>query len=298
MNSTEIAQCLVQRGFKALSNPKRTKAHGYKHALMPNPLYVKIGGTKGALKSTKKFALVLHPDDEGAIARTQLPSGVQIANTPYKSAGLLTFRTDDGSTPWGRDVDIADEVALDALLAQLLTFNTSTEPLVPPPQGTPRGSHPESHAPFSAYAFAAATAEIEADQKTQGIDQTTRERLVLARLGQGAYRQRLMALWDGRCAVTGCATSQALIASHAKPWAESDNRERLDEYNGLLLTASIDRLFDQGLIAFTDDGDLLRKPTLQEADLEPLGLSPKACLRSVKKEHIPYLAEHRRRHGF
>lgn len=79
---------------------------------------------------------------------------------------------------------------------------------------------------------------------------TTRERLVQARLGQGAYRDDLLALWGNACAVTGCSLASVVVASHAKPWAESTDDERLDPNNGLPLVATLDKLFDAGLIGF------------------------------------------------
>ena len=85
---------------------------------------------------------------------------------------------------------------------------------------------------------------------------TVRERLVLARLGQGVYRKRLLDLWDGACAVTGCRVTQAIRASHAKPWRCSTDEERLDPANGLPLIANLDALFDAGLIAFEGDGSM------------------------------------------
>ena len=43
-------------------------------------------------------------------------------------------------------------------------------------------------------------------------------------------------------------------------WRDSDNDERLDGANGLLLTPSVDHLFDRGFISFKDNGDLLVSP--------------------------------------
>ncbi|WP_438404322.1 HNH endonuclease [Aeromonas hydrophila] len=57
-----------------------------------------------------------------------------------------------------------------------------------------------------------------------------------------------------------------LIASHIKPWSESNNAERLDGNNGLLLSPHIDKLFDRGWITFTDAGDLLcAEPSIEQA---------------------------------
>jgi putative restriction endonuclease len=61
------------------------------------------------------------------------------------------------------------------------------------------------------------------------LDARTREMLVLARLGQGRYREELLGLWGGQCEVTGCGVTQALRASHAKPWAKSKLGERMDQ---------------------------------------------------------------------
>ncbi|OAD42685.1 hypothetical protein LPB72_07185 [Hydrogenophaga crassostreae] len=146
--------------------------------------------------------------------------------------------------------------------------------------------------------YLGATYEIDNDPACQEISKTTREALIAARIGQGAYRQRMLDLWGGSCALTGCSIATVLIASHAKSWVRSSNEERLDEHNGLLLAASIDRLFDQGLISFNSDGQILLKESLSLDQLSILGLSPKSCLRSIHDQIRPYLADHRAQHNF
>ncbi len=79
---------------------------------------------------------------------------------------------------------------------------------------------------------------------------TSRERLGQARLGQGRYRDDVLALWNNACAVTGCSLAPVVVASHAKPWADSTDGERLDPNNGLPLVGTLDKLFDAGLIGF------------------------------------------------
>ena len=51
-----------------------------------------------------------------------------------------------------------------------------------------------------------------------------------------------------------------LVASHCKPWRDATNEERVDGENGLLLTPSIDHLFDRGFIGFEDNGRLIISP--------------------------------------
>lgn len=142
----------------------------------------------------------------------------------------------------------------------------------------------------------AARLELADDPKFRDADATTRSQLVEARIGQGDYRRRLLKLWGSQCAVTGVGISEALIASHIKPWADSSNAERLDKFNGLILSASIDRLFDQGLISFDDTGQIIANKAMDAGELLKLGISGAAKLRFVRNEHKPYLAYHRKRY--
>jgi len=101
---------------------------------------------------------------------------------------------------------------------------------------------------------------------------TTRLSLAQARIGQGKYRQDLLQKWGHACAVTGLTSSSVLRASHVKPWKTSNDTERLDPENGLLLSANLDALFDRGLISFADDGQMLIAEELDPAERERLGL--------------------------
>lgn len=83
------------------------------------------------------------------------------------------------------------------------------------------------------------------------IRETEKDALIRARRGQGMFRERV-SLIESRCRVTGVENPVHLIASHCKPWRDSTNEERLDGENGLLLTPTIDHLFDRGFIGFED----------------------------------------------
>lgn len=122
------------------------------------------------------------------------------------------------------------------------------------------------------------------------------ERLVRQRVGQARYRDALLAYWGGACAVTGVTVTEALRASHAKPWAEcADDAERLDAFNGFLLVANLDALFDRLLISFDDTGHLLTSARLSPSDLRGLGIHPGMTLRWLACEHRQYLQWHRER---
>lgn len=86
--------------------------------------------------------------------------------------------------------------------------------------------------------------------------ETTTTNIAAARKGQGRFKSRVSYVEKG-CRVTGAKGQRYLVASHIKPWSKSNNIEKLDGYNGLLLSPHVDRLFDRGLISFSDDGDLL-----------------------------------------
>jgi hypothetical protein len=103
------------------------------------------------------------------------------------------------------------------------------------------------------------------------IPETTREQLVLARRGQGRFRENVSRI-ETRCRVTGVNRPEHLIASHCKPWRDSDNSERLDGENGLMLTPSIDHLFDRGFISFDNNGDLLVSRVAHEFSLKKMGV--------------------------
>lgn len=131
-------------------------------------------------------------------------------------------------------------------------------------------------------------------------DWTTKRRLINARLGQGSFREELLELWDRKCALTQLDVEPVLRASHIKAWRDSNDRERLDSANGLLLAASIDALFDRYLISFDDNGQTLVCSTLKQAALEQIGVRPGDRVKLMAANRV-YLEWHRaeleRRYG-
>lgn len=123
-------------------------------------------------------------------------------------------------------------------------------------------------------------------------DRTTRRAVIQARVGQGQFRRDLFEYWFGKCTLTGFDIGPLLRASHIKPWCDSNNAERIDPMNGLLLAPGCDAAFDAKLITFEDDGRMLVSPTLNDDHLSALGLRRMARL-PVKDDHLPYLALHR-----
>jgi hypothetical protein len=103
------------------------------------------------------------------------------------------------------------------------------------------------------------------------VTETDREAIVRARVGQGLFKQRVMQI-ETSCRITGVNNLTHLVASHCKPWRDSTNEERLNGENGLLLTPSIDHLFDRGFIGFEDSGDLVISPVAHRPSLQRMGV--------------------------
>jgi hypothetical protein len=118
---------------------------------------------------------------------------------------------------------------------------------------------------------------------------------VLRRLGQERFREALIDYWNGCCAVTGCSMLPLLKASHIKPWAHCTNyRERLDPFNGLLLSPNWDAAFDLGFVTFCDKGSAIVSPRLSPADREALGIQVGSHLRRWTEPQADYMLYHRR----
>jgi putative restriction endonuclease len=118
---------------------------------------------------------------------------------------------------------------------------------------------------------------LETEVENAALPQTEREALITARRGQGLLKQRVM-LIEQRCRITLVDNPAHLVASHCKPWRDASNEERLDGENGLLLTPSIDHLFDRGFISFEDSGVLIISPVAHKASLSRMGVETKTVL--------------------
>lgn len=136
--------------------------------------------------------------------------------------------------------------------------------------------------------------EIDRVRNDPQIVETTRQSLVLARRGQGLFKDRVHRI-EKACRVTGVDQPEHLRARHCKPWRDSTNEERLDGENGLLLTPNIDHLFDRGFIGFEDNGDLIVSPVAHRPSLSKLGIDPSRTLNvgRFSAGQMNYLGFHR-----
>ena len=194
----------------------------------------------------------------------------------YHNSNLRGFpkRRNGGATDiaYGVDLGFRHMPALEQLLASLLGGEAVTEEAV----ATQLGS----------------SSADDIDLSDLALTDTEREALIKARIGQSGYRDDLLAYWGG-CAVTDCSVPALLRASHIKPWRSASPAERLDPFNGLLLTPNLDLAFDQGLISFDDTGRILLGSDLDPASAAALNITPELRLRQIEPRHRAYLAWHR-----
>lgn len=104
------------------------------------------------------------------------------------------------------------------------------------------------------------------------IPETERLAIIVARRGQGRFKKNVRKI-ETCCRITRVDRVEHLIASHCKPWRDCEsNKERLDGENGLLLTPSIDHLFDKGFISFESSGRLILSPVANMESLHRMGI--------------------------
>jgi hypothetical protein len=87
---------------------------------------------------------------------------------------------------------------------------------------------------------------------------------------------------EDRCRIAGVSNPIHLVASHRKPWRDSSNEERTNGEDGLLLTPSIDHLFDRGFIGCEDNEALILAPVAHLPSLEKMGVRRQKSLTSAR----------------
>ena len=100
---------------------------------------------------------------------------------------------------------------------------------------------------------------------------TEKEAVVKIRILQNKYRKDLLQCLKF-CPITGISDERLLVASHIKPWRWSSDEEKLDVNNGFVFSPLYDKLFDIGLITFTDKKEMILSSTLSESTIKKLNL--------------------------
>jgi len=93
------------------------------------------------------------------------------------------------------------------------------------------------------------------EQKTEEFPEgKARNSRVDVRVNQDFFRTAVLSSYHQKCCITGIDIPDLLIASHIKPWKDSNPKtERTNPCNGLCLNALHDKAFDKGLITVLPD---------------------------------------------
>lgn len=125
--------------------------------------------------------------------------------------------------------------------------------------------------------------------------ETTREVIRQARIGQGKYRNDLLQECPF-CPITKISDERLLIASHIKPWAASDDKEKIDPKNGFMLSPLYDKLFDKGFITFTHDRHMILSEYISPTNWDRMGLKNNTFVQALPldEDRAIYLEFHQK----
>ena len=86
--------------------------------------------------------------------------------------------------------------------------------------------------------------------------------------------------------------STLLMRKKVYAWNVSDNEQRLDPFNGLLLQPNLDKLFDRGYITFDMQGNITCSRLLEKGDRKSLGIDNNMHLLKFDDNLKKYLEYH------
>ena len=116
-----------------------------------------------------------------------------------------------------------------------------------------------------------------------------RTAVIKRRVNQGKFRDILLKK-HRKCCLCGVSSRDLLIASHIKPWSESEDEEKLNSNNGFLMCPNHDALFDKGYISFNKNGEIMISDKLSESDRLCMNIddSMKIELNAENKKFLEY----------
>jgi predicted restriction endonuclease len=196
---------------------------------------------------------------------------------------------------WAKESGLIDSTLLE--ISEPKLFHKLTEDIIHLPtfiKRNEKGNNMYSSALNKYYEYLKdASVELEEDIESIITDNSSTETdklsLIKSRIGQGEFRKKLLSHWKA-CAVTGYKIPSMLVASHIKPWRDSNNQERLDKFNGLMLMPNLDKAFDSGLISSNKNGEIMISEIFKSPEL--LCINPNMKIKT-DADHFKYLGYHR-----
>ena len=123
----------------------------------------------------------------------------------------------------------------------------------------------------SVYTYGKKVALKEVETQYQNKTSSRESEIRRARQGQGVYREKLLSECPF-CPITMINDERLLIASHIKPWAIATDSEKLDPKNGFMLSPLYDKLFDRGLMTFSEERRIVLSNWISPKNKERLGV--------------------------
>lgn len=132
------------------------------------------------------------------------------------------------------------------------------------------------------------TEEISLDEEVK-----VKKEISNARYGQGKYREQLLEQCRF-CPFTMISDERLLIASHIKPWAAANAAEKIDPYNGYMLSPLYDKLFDKGFITFTEKKRVILSEFISPYTWKQIGLKNDSFIHALPmdEKRAEYLKFH------
>lgn len=133
---------------------------------------------------------------------------------------------------------------------------------------------------------------VESEPKNKK-DKDKQKEISRAREGQGKYREQLLEQCRF-CPMTMIADERLLIASHIKPWAASDEKEKTDPFNGYMLSPLYDKLFDRGFVTFTPNRHIILSEFISPYTWKQIGLQNDTFIKALPMDdkRVSYLKFH------
>lgn len=134
---------------------------------------------------------------------------------------------------------------------------------------------------------------IEDNENEETIVEKIPKKVKTGRDGQSKYREKLLEQCPF-CPFTGIADDRLLIASHIKPWVAADDKEKIDPYNGYMLSPLYDKLFDRGFMTFTENRHVILSSMISPRTWKQIKLENNEFIQRLPMDdkRIEYLKYH------
>lgn len=121
-------------------------------------------------------------------------------------------------------------------------------------------------------------------------------RLIKQRQGQHKLRKMLLRNYNSKCALCEISDPNLLVTSHINTWSASNQQDRVDPTNAILLCKLHDALFEHGIISFSDNYEVIY---LHSYDFESQGIVTDLKFRppSIEPPGKDFLSIHRLKHN-